>query len=84
MEHCIFIHGIDDERFTIPYLDGMTGLQVKRRLKVLTGNKVGQQSLAFHGREIEDRDRLIDRDVHNGDTVLISSFVLMIYLFRFI
>jgi hypothetical protein len=61
----------------------MTGLQVKRILKVLTGLKVEQQSLLYCGREIDDDDLSGDYQVKNGNTVLdISSFVLMIYLFR--
>jgi hypothetical protein len=45
--------------------------------------KIKDQMLICHGREIEDKDRLIDQGIIRDSTVLdISTFVLMIYLFR--
>jgi hypothetical protein len=62
----------------------MTGLQVKRRIMVRKGIEVEHQSLIVGGREISSKDRLIDHDIRRGSIVLdISSFVLVIYLFRF-
>jgi hypothetical protein len=41
----------------------MTGLQVKRRLKVLGGYEVEQQSLLFNGLEIPDENYLANHNI---------------------
>jgi hypothetical protein len=66
----------------------MTGLQLKRELKLILGIKVERQVLVFSSRVIKNEDDLTDCGTTTSNPVLnifsLVFFVLMIYLFRFV
>jgi hypothetical protein len=64
----------------------MTGLQLKKEIELKLGYKAKCEWLLFRqGREIRDEDLLSDHNIMIYSTVFnITSFILVIYLFRFI
>jgi hypothetical protein len=68
-ESSLTVKTIEGESHVIPYLDNMTGKQVKNRIKAITGYGVDMQSLVVGGREIENDKKLADLDVNKGQVV---------------
>jgi hypothetical protein len=65
----VFVKTIEGNGHIIPYLDNMTGKQVKNRIKAITGYSVELQSIVFQGRELENNVKLSDLGINKGATV---------------